>query len=238
MPTLLATSPLAATRSKPVITASTSPRRISPAAAPSTTQLVVDPEPPELPHRQPRALQQRAAPRRPARAPAGGRRARRSRRARCRARSRRARRCCSGSSREPDGAHGLEQVRAVARRARRWRPRPRAGSPRPRRGRRPGRRRAAARTRSTAQARLRAVGRAVARRCAAASSARRVRRDRHREAVGGGDADQRRAAHGEPLDGRRGVLRARQLEHLLARGKHGLIEDVEPGRRPNARGSS
>ena len=37
VPTLLATSPLAATRSQPTITASTSPRRMSPAAAPSTS---------------------------------------------------------------------------------------------------------------------------------------------------------------------------------------------------------
>ena len=37
VPTLLATSPLAATRSQPTMTASTSPRRMSPAAAPSTS---------------------------------------------------------------------------------------------------------------------------------------------------------------------------------------------------------
>ena len=59
MPTLLATSPLAATRSQPTITASTSPQAISPAAAESTISSMRDPEPRELVRRQPRALEQR-----------------------------------------------------------------------------------------------------------------------------------------------------------------------------------
>ena len=73
VPTLLATSPLAATRSQPTITASTSPRRISPAAAPSTTSVVRD-------RRRARAPTRSAA--RPAAAGASRRRAPRRRRAR------------------------------------------------------------------------------------------------------------------------------------------------------------
>ena len=56
VPTLLATSPLAATRSQPTITASTSPRRIRPAAAPSTASVT--------------GMPSRAAPRRSAARPA------------------------------------------------------------------------------------------------------------------------------------------------------------------------
>ena len=115
MPTLLATSPLAATRSKPVITASTAPVRMSAGRGGVDRQLVLDPEPAELPHRQPRALQQRArlAGEHAQRPPVGelGDHAR----ARCRGRSRPAPRCCSGVITRPRGHAVLEQVGAVPR---------------------------------------------------------------------------------------------------------------------------
>ena len=129
-------------------------------------------------------------PRRPAPSRRGGRPARRSRPAPCRGPTRPARRCCSGSA----ASAGRRGARAPARRrrgrpARRWPPRPRAGSPRPRRA--AALRAAAAGRRrprgSTAQARLRAVGRArgqpgrrglVVRRRAPTSIAARSRRRR------------------------------------------------------------
>ena len=207
MPTLFATSPLAATRSKPVTTACDLAAADQPGGGGVDEQLVVDARAGALPHGQPRALQQR--PRlagehghrppvgqlgdhaEPGAAPGRGERAG----------------VAVGHDRDrPVGQHGLERVGAVA--GERG-----AGGlvlavdlpRRPRGRRRPSGRAAASAavvTRSTAQPRLRAVGRAPASSAGGALErlGRLVARQLHRQPVGGGDADQRRAAHREPLD--------------------------------------
>ena len=163
---------------------------------------MLDPEPAQLPDRQPRALQQRPrlAGEHPHGAPVGERRdhpepgpaPRRGQRARVAVRHHR--------HRPPGGQRRVEQRGAVlAERgarglvlARRSPPPPRA--PRPPSAPGPAAS-AASRTRSTAQARLRAVGRQVASRSAPASSAPSdgARATSIASPNAGGDADQRRA---------------------------------------------
>ena len=229
MPTLLATSPLAATRSQPTITASAAPRASRPAARRVDDQLVLDPKPRELLDGQPRALQQRArlggqhflerAPRRPARRPPP---------ARSRGPERRARRCCNGSG----SAVRRRAARRRGGRSRRWRPAPRPRSRGPRRARRRrGRHRdsapaAAARTRCTAHARLTAVGRACASSCAGPLErvAAGVAGQRQGDAVPPGDPDQRRAADRQALDRVRHVLGGPQSQLALRPGQRGLVD--------------
>ena len=179
VPTLLATSPLAATRSQPTITASTSPAAISPARGGVDHQLVRDPEPPRAPRRSAARPAAAGASRwRAPRSSGRGRRARRPPPARCPGRAPRARRCCSGSGCAWRRASSSAPLRAIASlaasssasiaRASRERG-GRAvgvGAREPRRA-----------TRSTAQARLTAVGPRLAQHLARAARARR-RRDR------------------------------------------------------------
>ena len=197
-------------------------------------QLVVEPEPARTPTRSAARPAAAAGPRTRARSPAGGRRARRSRRARCRGPE-------AASAPElqwvmtatgPSGRTALERVGAVARergagglvlavdllrglargvghpagRGERGgghaldRPAEVAGG-------RPG----AGHQRGRALERL---GRLVA-------------RELHRQPVGGRHADQRRAAHREPLDRLDRVRRPVQLEHDLLGGQPRLVEDPQ-----------
>ena len=215
VPTLLATSPLAATRSQPTITASTSPAAISPAAAESTTSSCGIPSRRELPDRQPRALQQRPR--------LGGEHLTRASpvgelgdhgKRRARGRARRARRCCSGSGsrlapREQVGAVAGDRVaRGLLLGLDRARP-PRARRPRGRR------RRARAASRDAVDRpgevdRRRAAPRAAASHALLERRVAGVALQLHREPVAGGDADQRRAADRQAPDRLRDLGGARE----------------------------
>ena len=128
--------------------------------------------------------------------------------------------------------------RRRAPRSPRWPPPPRPGS----RGPRPSAAAAgsaprvatAASTRSTAWARLTAVGRASAGAVTGALERRRIPRQLERDPVRGGDADQRRAADRQPADRAGDVLGAAQLELVLARRERGLVERAQRARRRSA----
>ena len=233
MPTLLATSPLAATRSKPGHDGGHLAAGDQAGGGGVDEQLVVEPEPRALPHGQPRALQQRARlagehGHRPAvrelgdhaeagPAAGGGERAG----------------VAVGHHRDrPVGQHRLQRVGAVARERR-------AGGlvlavdllgglaggvghpvgRGERRGRHP-----LDRPAEVARGRPRARHQ----RGGALQRLRRlVARELHRQPVGGGDADQRRAAHREPLDRLDRVRRPVQLEHDLLGREPRLVEDPQ-----------
>ena len=209
------------------MTASTSPRASSDAAAPSVSTVTGMPASLELPGRQPRALQQRARLAREHLDRLAGRRLGVDRRrARCPSRCRtRAGRCCRSSA---------AAARARARRGRARRstgtprgPRRRSPAPRPRAS-------AAASTRSTAHARLTAVGRA-ARIIAAPSSPAAGRRGQHDAERA---ADRRSPARpAPPAAGSRrppasGVV---EPQHDLLGGQLRLVDDLDRVARPGHR---
>ena len=241
MPTLLATSPLAATRSKPVITASTAPRADQPGRGGVDQRARARSRAGRSSHTVSRApcssgRASQASTRTGRRsassaitpsagaAPAGGERARVA-----------VRHHVTG----PDGSDGLERVGAVAGergagglvlaldrlglRARRGGESPAGAARRPARARPPRRGCAPSAARRRAARRPRSSARGSA------------SRDLHRQPVGGGDADQRRAADRQPLDRVGGVLRAGQRRARPPRARQPrLVEHVQPRRRPSA----
>ena len=241
MPTLLATSPLAATRSQPTITASTAPPAISPAAAESTISSCGMLELGELVHGQPRALEQR--PRlggeHVVEPPALGELGDHGERRAAAGRGERAR---VAVGQDPPARWRADRRRGP--RSRRWRPPPRRGcagrasSARRRRSPLPGR--ATGRPRAPdrrPQARLTAVGRASRRsvagrveRLAARVRARargRCRKPRRRRSA---------ARRGSPGGGSRAATSSAlaELELALAPRERGLVDRPQRRRRRSA----